>query len=197
MLHPLYVHQGRQYSVPCIWKQTYFMCATLLLQVQYLAVAHDKMIWWFPVWGHICIYSFSQSQSGVCLNSLGQGHPRSAAYHTTDWHQGWMCHPHCHSAAQLSVQLEFFTPSWHCRASRLTKLLSVRAHLTFQVKGWSFGLIWFINHGRSCNESELILKKTKPYLGIACAGSVANAAAVSTCWFLAPVCGGLTAFKFS
>lgn len=155
------------------------------------------LIWWFPVWGHICIYSFSQSQSGVCLNSLGQGHPRSAAYQTTDWHQGWMCHPHCHSAAQLSVQLEFFTPSWHCRASRLTKLLSVRAHLTFQVKGWSFGLIWFINHGRSCNESELILKKTKPYLGIACAGSVANAAAVSTCWFLAPVCGGLTAFKFS
>lgn len=151
------------------------------------------------VWGRLCTHSYSHTQSGVCLNSLGQVHPRSVAYQTTEWHQGWMCHVFLVVMLQhSSVRLEFFTPSWPCRASWLRKFLSVTAYHTFQIKGWCLDLICFINHGalRSCNESELILKKTKLYLGIACAGSVVNAAAVSTCWFSVPVCGGWTAFTF-
>lgn len=62
------------------------------------------------VWGHLCIHSYSHSQSGVCLNSRGQGHRVTPGV-------GVPYFPRCYTATQLSVQLEFFTPSWHWRAS--------------------------------------------------------------------------------
>lgn len=151
------------------------------------------------VWGHLCTHLYSHSQPGVFkFTRASSSQECCLSDHRVTPGVDVPCFPRCYAATQLRVQLELCTPSWHCRASQLRKLLSVRAHHTFQVKGWYFGLICFINHGAlcSCNESELVLEKTKLYLGIACAGSAANAASVSTCWFLVPVCGGWTAFTF-
>lgn len=154
------------------------------------------------VWGHLCIHFYSHSQWGVCLNSLGQVHPRNVAYQTTEWHQGWCAMfssllP-CHTAQCAAGVLHSFMA--HLHGTALRKFFSVRAHHTFPVKGWYFVLVWFgfFNGGALhwCNELELILEKTKLYLGIVCAGSAANAATVSTCWFLVPVCGRWTAFTF-
>lgn len=184
MLHPLYVPQGRQHSAPCIRKQIYFTYFILLFRVQYLAVAHDNTGLWYgcwdmvvsrtamcSIWGHLCIHSCSYSQSGVCLNWLGQVHPRSVAYQTTEWHQRWMCHVFLAATLQHSSLSSWSSSHLHGTPELpdLENSLSVRAYHTFQVKGWCFGLICFINHGalRSRNESELILEKTKLYLGIA------------------------------
>lgn len=123
-----------------------FRCSTW--QLQRTGLCSDMLVCRIAmcsVWGHLCIRSYSHSQSGVCLNSLGQVHPRSAALSD---HRGTPgvdvpSFPHWYTATQLTVQLEFFTLSWHCRASQLRKLLSVKEHHTFQVKGWGFGLICF------------------------------------------------------
>lgn len=123
------------------------------------------------VWGHLCIHSCSYSQSGICLNWLGQVHPRSVAYQTTEWHQRWMCHVFLAVTLQHSSLSSWSSSHLHGTAELpdLENSFSVRAYHTFQVKGWCFGLICFINHGalHSRNELELILEKTKLYLGIA------------------------------
>lgn len=102
------------------------------------------LIRWFPVWGHLCIHSYSHSQSGVCLNSLGQGHPRSAAFQTTDWHQGWMCHVFLTVTLQHSSVCSWSSSHLHGTAELPdTENSSLWGHITpFKLKDDLLG--WFV-----------------------------------------------------
>lgn len=171
------------------------MYTSLLFQVQYLAVAQDRIVFWYaglqdsnvlslrtPLHPFLfsltvrSLFKFSRaSSSQECCIITPQRDTRGGCAEFSSL-------VHCHTAHCPAGVLHTFMALQSFPAQK-TPLCEGTSHLSSKRMRFWFDLFFLTMELYMHVMNQSSSWKRLNYLGIACAGSITNAATVSTCWF--------------